>query len=157
MIVPNLNKTKVFVAGGSPSVEAMVKALDTVDGVSLGRSACHEPDLPKKILLGHMRGALLSELDEEESAMTNIAAGTQSVQIPPRSVTKIDIERGQIVDQRVRYLPLTSVDDRLCELVEHWAMFHPKLDSPGYVGAIQQDGNVLTSSHAVILDLAREL
>ncbi|QPG94157.1 hypothetical protein C2857_005018 [Epichloe festucae Fl1] len=53
VIVPALNKTKVYVTtGGFRTANAMVKALDTVHGVGLGRPVCDEFDLPRKILDG---------------------------------------------------------------------------------------------------------
>lgn len=77
VIVPALNKTKVYVTGGFRTANAMVKALDTVHGVGLGRPVCDEFDLPRKILDGEVGGAIEPLLDQADSAMTNLAAGAQ--------------------------------------------------------------------------------
>jgi 2,4-dienoyl-CoA reductase-like NADH-dependent reductase (Old Yellow Enzyme family) len=76
-IVPQLKKTKAYVTGGLRSVGAMVKALDTVHGIGLARPVCIEFDLPNKILSGEAQGALDYNLDEQDFALTNMAAGTQ--------------------------------------------------------------------------------
>ncbi|OAQ58918.1 NADH oxidase [Purpureocillium lilacinum] len=77
LILPELKKTKAYVTGGLRSTEGMVKALETVQGVGLGRPACQEFDLPKKILSGDANGAKHYLLDEEDFGLTNVAAGTQ--------------------------------------------------------------------------------
>lgn len=77
MIVPQLKKTKVYVTGGFRTTNGMVKALDTVHGVGLGRPVCDEFDLPRKILDGEVYGAIESTLDQGDSLITNMAAGTQ--------------------------------------------------------------------------------
>lgn len=59
-------KIKVFIAGGLRSVAAMVKALDVVDGVSLGRPAAAEPQLAAAIIEGRAQGAL-KHLDAYEA------------------------------------------------------------------------------------------
>lgn len=76
-IVPRLHKTKAYVVGGLRTVGAMVKALDTVHGVSLARPVTHEFDLPKKILEGKVQSAIQYKLDEQDFGITNLAAGTQ--------------------------------------------------------------------------------
>lgn len=76
-IVPRLHKTKAYVVGGLRTVGAMVKALDSVHGVSLARPVTHEFDLPKKILEGKVKSAIQYQLDEQDFGVTNVAAGTQ--------------------------------------------------------------------------------
>lgn len=76
-IVPRLKKTKAYVVGGLRTVDAMVKALDSVHGVSLARPVTHEFDLPKKILEGTVNSAIDYQLDEQDFGSTNMAAGTQ--------------------------------------------------------------------------------
>ncbi|KAI4263817.1 MAG: hypothetical protein L6R35_007329, partial [Caloplaca aegaea] len=51
-IVPALSQTKTYITGGFKTVGAMVRALDTVDGVGLGRPVCQEPRLCADILAG---------------------------------------------------------------------------------------------------------
>lgn len=77
MIVPRLEKTKAYVVGGLRTASAMVKALDSVHGVSLARPVTHEFDLPNKILSGQVKSAIEYKLDEQDFGITNMAAGTQ--------------------------------------------------------------------------------
>ncbi|KFG78970.1 NADH oxidase [Metarhizium anisopliae] len=77
IIVPGLNRTKVYVTGGFRTTSGMVKALDTVHGVGLGRPVCDEFDLPQKILNGEVHGAIEVLIDQADTTMTNMAAGTQ--------------------------------------------------------------------------------
>jgi 2,4-dienoyl-CoA reductase-like NADH-dependent reductase (Old Yellow Enzyme family) len=80
-IVKPLTKTKTYITGGFKTVGAMVKALDTVDGVGLARPVCQEPHLPKDILEGKVSGAIHVKLDQNNFGLTNIAAGTQIRQV----------------------------------------------------------------------------
>jgi len=80
-IVKPLTKTKTYVTGGLKTVGAMVKALDTVDGVGIARPACQEPHLPKDILEGKVTGAIQLKLDDNNFGLTNVAAGTQIRQV----------------------------------------------------------------------------
>ena len=76
MIVPALKETKVYVTGGLRSTDAMVKALDTIHGVGLGRPACWEFDIPNKLLSEKVFSAIKTRLDEQNFGLTNLAAGT---------------------------------------------------------------------------------
>jgi hypothetical protein len=80
-IVKPLSKTKTFVTGGFKTVGAMVKVLDTVDGVGLARPACQEFHLPKDMLSGKASGAIKQLFDGNDFAATNIAAGTMIRQV----------------------------------------------------------------------------
>jgi len=80
-IVKPLTKTRTYITGGFKTVGAMVKALDTVDGVGLARPTCQEPRLPKDMLEGKVSGAIKLQLDENDFGITNVAAGTQIRQI----------------------------------------------------------------------------
>ena len=51
-IVPALSKTKTYVTGGFKTVGAMVKALETVDGVGLARPVCQEFRFCSDVLAG---------------------------------------------------------------------------------------------------------
>ena len=75
-IVPALKNTRTFVTGGLRSVDAMLKALKTVDGVGLARPACQEPDLPNEVLKGGVKGSKKWLLSDDDFATTNLAAGT---------------------------------------------------------------------------------
>lgn len=81
-ISPSLTKTKVFITGGFKTIAAMVKALDTVDGVGLGRPACAEPDFPKMVSNGVIKtGVLRQALDDYDYGLTETVAGTQMRQM----------------------------------------------------------------------------
>lgn len=79
MIVPRLKKTKAYVSGGLRTAAAMVRALDSVHGVSLARPVAHEFNLPKLILEGKVKSAIQYKIDELDFGATTMAAGTQSV------------------------------------------------------------------------------
>lgn len=81
LIAPVLKKTKVYVTGGFKTAGAMVKALDSVDGVGLARPLCQEPRLCKDILDGKVQGAIKMQFDDNNFGITNVAAGTQIRQI----------------------------------------------------------------------------
>ncbi|KAI1339733.1 hypothetical protein F5Y15DRAFT_407084 [Xylariaceae sp. FL0016] len=66
-IVPGLTgKTKVYVTGGLRTVGGMVSALDTVDGVGLGRPLCDEWFLCKDILAGKVDGSLIPQIPQTD-------------------------------------------------------------------------------------------
>lgn len=79
-IVKPLPKTKTYIRGGFKAVGAMVKALDTVDGIGLARSACQEFHLPKDMLTGKVSGAIKQQLNEDDFGSTNLA-GTMIRQV----------------------------------------------------------------------------
>ena len=76
-IVPDLKKTKTYVTGGFMTSGAMVKALDTVDGVGMARAICQEPRLPKDILDGKVKAAIKQRIDPIDFALTYIVSGSQ--------------------------------------------------------------------------------
>ncbi|KAG9236415.1 putative NADH oxidase [Amylocarpus encephaloides] len=96
-IVKPLTKTKTYVTGGLKTVGAMVKALDTVDGVGLARPVCQEFYLPKDILDGKVTGAIQLKLDENNFGLTNVAAGTQIRQVG-KDQEPIDLSKQENVD-----------------------------------------------------------
>jgi 2,4-dienoyl-CoA reductase-like NADH-dependent reductase (Old Yellow Enzyme family) len=57
-IVPGLKKTKAYITGGLRTGGAMVKALESVDGVGFARPVCQEPHFCKDILEGKIKGAI---------------------------------------------------------------------------------------------------
>lgn len=77
-IAPKLSQTKVFITGGFKTLSAMSTALDTVDGVGLGRPACAEPDLPAAVGRGDVTtGVIRQALDDYDYGLTETVAGTQ--------------------------------------------------------------------------------
>lgn len=81
LIVPGLTKTKTYVTGGLKTVEGMVKALDTVDGVGIARALCQEPNLCAQILSGEIKGAILQKLNMQDFGATLGVAGLQITQM----------------------------------------------------------------------------
>jgi 2,4-dienoyl-CoA reductase-like NADH-dependent reductase (Old Yellow Enzyme family) len=80
-IVKPLTKTKTYITGGFKTVGAMVKALEIVNGIGLGRPAAAEFHLPKDILEGKVTGAIKPLPDENDFALQNVVAGTQIKQV----------------------------------------------------------------------------
>ncbi|KAL8314931.1 hypothetical protein RB593_008497 [Gaeumannomyces tritici] len=76
-IAPELTRTKCYVTGGLRSVAGMVRSLDTVHGIGLGRPVTHDFDLPAKILAGTVLGALAIKFDEEDMRLSVAASGLQ--------------------------------------------------------------------------------
>ncbi|KAI0890837.1 hypothetical protein F4806DRAFT_347314 [Annulohypoxylon nitens] len=90
-IVPQLSKTKVYVTGGLRTVDAMVNALNTVDGIGLARPVCNEFDLPKKILERRVNSAI-EYFDENDFELTNLATGTQ-IRLVGKDKEPLDLSR----------------------------------------------------------------
>ncbi|KAL8969045.1 MAG: hypothetical protein Q9197_004551 [Variospora fuerteventurae] len=91
-IVPALSQTKTYITGGFKTVGAMVRALDTVDGVGLARPVCQEPRLCADILAGKVQGAIKQRLDDDDFGLTNVAAGTQ-IRMVGRDQEPIDLSQ----------------------------------------------------------------
>jgi hypothetical protein len=83
MIAPVLTKTKTYVTGGFKTLGAMVNALESVDGIGLGRPTAQEPRLPRDLLAGKVTGTLklLPGHDPDDYMITNLAGGAQLKQI----------------------------------------------------------------------------
>ena len=80
-IVPGLKKTKVYITGGFKTVQGMVDALKTVDGVGLARPVCQEFHLTKDMLEGKIEGAIDQKVDQANFGLTNVIAGSQIRQV----------------------------------------------------------------------------
>lgn len=80
-IAPSLKKTKSYVCGGLRTSAAMVKALDSVDGVSLARPTTQDPHLPKDLLSGKFKAAAQLEVDPDNFGLTNVVSGSQIRQL----------------------------------------------------------------------------
>ncbi|TGO45132.1 hypothetical protein BCON_0419g00020 [Botryotinia convoluta] len=81
LIAPTLKKTRTYLTGGFVTVSCMVRALETVDGVGLGRSIAQEPRLPRCLLAKTVRGVIRQQIDPQDFAKTALAAGSQMLQI----------------------------------------------------------------------------
>ncbi|RFU72886.1 hypothetical protein TARUN_9376 [Trichoderma arundinaceum] len=77
LIIPELKKTKAYITGGLRTAAGMVKALDVLDGVGIGRPAAHEFSLPQKLIDGVVDAAIQPLIDEGNFMITNVAATTQ--------------------------------------------------------------------------------
>jgi 2,4-dienoyl-CoA reductase-like NADH-dependent reductase (Old Yellow Enzyme family) len=97
LIAPVLSKSKAYITGGFRSVGAMVKALDTLDGVGLARPFAQEPHLCKDILEGKITGAIKQIIDDNNFGLTNIAAGAQLRQIS-ENLEPIDLSHQENLD-----------------------------------------------------------
>ncbi|KAF2726868.1 FMN-linked oxidoreductase [Polyplosphaeria fusca] len=81
-IVPVLKETKAYITGGFRTVRGMVDALDTVDGVGLGRPLCAEPMLAKDILSGKVSSVIkYAPAAEDNMLLGTIMGGTQIRQL----------------------------------------------------------------------------
>ncbi|KAG8628475.1 hypothetical protein KVT40_004348 [Elsinoe batatas] len=102
LIAPVLSQTRTYVTGGFKTVGAMVKSLETVDGVGLARPVCQEPRLAKDMLEGKVNGAIELLLDDNDFGITNVAAGTQIRQIgkdqEPVDLSKEENKKGSMED-----------------------------------------------------------
>ncbi|KAK9769993.1 hypothetical protein SCAR479_13318 [Seiridium cardinale] len=84
------NKLRTYIVGGLKSVGAMVKALDVVAGISLGRPATVEPHLAIDVIEGRVQGALKAvEAVESDQGMTLVVAPAQISQIS-RNIEPLD-------------------------------------------------------------------
>lgn len=75
-IVKPLKHTRAYITGGFKTIGAMVKALETCDGIGLARPSCQEFNLPKDMLNGKVSGAIKQALDDNDFGATNLAAGS---------------------------------------------------------------------------------
>ena len=102
LIAPALKHTKTYVTGGFKTAGAMVKALDVVDGVGLGRPVTQEFHLCRDILEGKVKGAIKQRLDDDNFGLTNVAAGTQIRQVgkdqEPMDLSREEIEQAFMKD-----------------------------------------------------------
>lgn len=82
-----MTKTRTYITGGFRTVAGMVDALQTVDGVGLGRPLCQEPILCAQILSGKASGIIRPHCDLGDYRSTLSAAAVQirqiSQELPP--------------------------------------------------------------------------
>lgn len=97
MITPSLNKTKTYITGGFRSVGAMLAALETVDGIGLGRPAAQEFHFVKDVLEGKITGAIYPQIDHDNFGLGNVIAGTQMRQVG-NDQEPIDMSKKENVD-----------------------------------------------------------
>ncbi|KAJ5951574.1 uncharacterized protein N7479_009987 [Penicillium vulpinum] len=81
LIAPALRRTRSYVTGGFCTASGMVQALETVDGVGLGRSITQDPRLPMELLAGTVQSAIKQKIDHQDFSKTSPAAGVQMLQI----------------------------------------------------------------------------
>jgi 2,4-dienoyl-CoA reductase-like NADH-dependent reductase (Old Yellow Enzyme family) len=103
MIVPALQKTKTYITGGFKTLSGMLDALNTVDGVGLGRAAAQEFSLAKFLLSGAISAAVDQKVDQDDFALTNIIAGSQIRQVG-KGQEPIDMSREENVQTFLKAL-----------------------------------------------------
>ncbi|OAP59552.1 hypothetical protein AYL99_06850 [Fonsecaea erecta] len=96
-IAPGLKKTKTYVTGGFRTLDGMVNALKTVDGVGLGRPACQEFHMGKDLLEGKIVGAINQKVDQDNFGLHTVIAGSQMKQVG-RGQEPIDMSVQENVD-----------------------------------------------------------
>ncbi|KAJ9201154.1 hypothetical protein DTO027B6_628 [Paecilomyces variotii] len=96
LIVPELSKTKSYVTGGLKTVEGMIKALETCDGVGIGRALCQEPYFCAHILSGQLKGAIIQKLDMGDFGLTGATSGVHIKQIG-QDLQPIDLSKEENV------------------------------------------------------------
>lgn len=102
-IVQGLTKTRSYVTGGFQTLGAMVKALDTVDGIGLARPVCQEFHLPADLLEGKVKGAIKQGLDPQNFGLTYLAAGSQICMVG-KDKEPIDFSREENVNRFMKDL-----------------------------------------------------
>ncbi|RKK12589.1 hypothetical protein BFJ67_g18080, partial [Fusarium oxysporum f. sp. cepae] len=96
--------------GGLRTITGMLEAVGAVDGIGLGRPICDEFDLPNKLLNLEARSAIKSLIDEDDFALSAIAAGTQIRLVSqgkdpldlsqPENLTKFKISMQKLIQNR---------------------------------------------------------
>ncbi|KAJ4194434.1 hypothetical protein NW759_016529 [Fusarium solani] len=112
MITPALTKTKVYVTGGFRTVEGMVNALKSVDGVGLGRPASQEFRLGNDMLNGEISGVIDQKISQDDFRITTQVAGAQMKQVG-RDEEPIDM----------------GVEENVATFMERWDAFRRRLEA----------------------------
>ncbi|GAD91489.1 hypothetical protein NECHADRAFT_82011 [Paecilomyces variotii No. 5] len=128
LIVPALGppprRTKVYITGGLRSAEAMVQALDVVDGVGLARPTAQEPRIASDILNGRVLSAIRPTKELENISMGLRLAATQIGQIgkgeEPFDASDESMARDFLPDQEKWYQAMLADGDKL----EHHGYVH---------------------------------
>lgn len=98
-IVPGMTgKTKVYVTGGLRTVGGMVSALDSVDGVGLGRPLCEEWFLCKDILEGKVDGAIIPDIPQTDFWLF-LMAGNRQMRLVGMGAEPSELWRKDVVDE----------------------------------------------------------
>lgn len=104
-IAKSVSSLKVYTTGGFKTVDGMVKALDSVDGVGIGRSAAQDSDLPVRLLSGETKGVAKYAIEEDNLFVRLVGAIMQIKQLgnnekpddlaDPENVRKVLASLGQ--------------------------------------------------------------
>ncbi|KAH8198339.1 hypothetical protein TruAng_007494 [Truncatella angustata] len=98
-IVPGLTgKTKVYVTGGLRTIGGMVRALDSVDGVGLGRPLCDEWFLCKELLEGKIDGATIPGIPQTDFWLF-LMAGNRNMRLVGMGAEPVEFWRKEVVDE----------------------------------------------------------
>ena len=108
LIAPSLMQTKSYMTGGFKTVGAMVDALNTVDGIGLGRPACHEFLLPAQILSQRVFGAIKPRLDEDNFGLT-VGVATKQMERVGKGQEPLDLSNeGNVQKFMSEQIPATA-------------------------------------------------
>ncbi|KAI1842063.1 hypothetical protein JX266_011714 [Neoarthrinium moseri] len=77
----SVKNLKLYTTGGFKTVSGMVKALESVDGIGIGRAAAQEADLPKLLLSGKANGVRTCAVAEDNLFVRLVGATMQIKQI----------------------------------------------------------------------------
>ncbi|KAL7623489.1 hypothetical protein AAE478_007171 [Parahypoxylon ruwenzoriense] len=97
-IVPHLSKTKKYLVGGFRTAASMVKALDDLDGISLGRPAAQEPRFPTDILAGRITGAIKPRDEILNELLIHLAAAATQMRQIAKGQEPFDLSDPKAVD-----------------------------------------------------------
>ncbi|KAF5004772.1 hypothetical protein FDECE_8762 [Fusarium decemcellulare] len=104
---------KVYSTGGYKTVAGMVRSLDIIDGVGIGRVACQEPRLPLDIQERQVLGAMKLVFEEDDLLQRMTAAMAQIKQIgngqEPADMT-VQENADQLMRSAMQYMQLKAQD-----------------------------------------------
>ncbi|KAH8904990.1 NADH oxidase [Coniochaeta sp. PMI_546] len=107
-ITPHLRQTKSFITGGLRSVAAMTDALQSVDGVGLGRPACTEPRLAHDILTGKVSSCIKPLLNDPLDFVETASLAAVQMRRIGQGLDPIDPSDQDTMNQFNRDLKLTK-------------------------------------------------
>lgn len=97
-IVPGMTgKTKIYVTGGLRTLGGMVEALDSVDGVGLGRPLCDEWFLCKDILEGKVDGSIIPGIPQSDFWLF-LMAGNRNMRLVGMGSEPAELWRDEVVE-----------------------------------------------------------
>ncbi|VDO32571.1 unnamed protein product [Onchocerca flexuosa] len=145
----NLTRTKLFMNGGFVTLPEMVAAVRDgwAAGISLARSAAAEPDLPKRLFAGEVKGATKSLFDPLDYSIEQNFAGSQLWQ-HAYLLTVMDASNPDHIEQFKRDLHLHEKQKSVGELVIGYpkTIVNPELLDEGMLKRIYQSSRGIEST-----------